>query len=116
MRDASSVIAPSPRSSIATPICDSSVRIVRTSLSRGTWVSASGSSVRSEAHRIGSAAFFAPETATVPASGRPPSMTSLSIPGCYCCWPPPRCAHSSGVSVVSDSAWTSSRMRSPSAA
>src|SRR5687767_13185262 len=38
----------------------------------------SGSLVSSAAHRIGSAAFFAPETSTSPSSGTPPSMISLS--------------------------------------
>ena len=41
--------------------------------------SSSGSGVSSAAHRIGSAAFLAPETRTSPSSGAPPSMTSLSI-------------------------------------
>jgi hypothetical protein len=36
------------------------------------------SAVRMAAARIGSAAFFAPEIATRPSSGRPPSMMSLS--------------------------------------
>ncbi len=38
-------------------------------MSRGTLESASGFSVRSAAHMIGSAAFFAPDTATSPSSG-----------------------------------------------
>src|SRR5215213_9641387 len=38
----------------------------------------SGSRVKSVAHRIGSAAFFAPEIGTSPSSLTPPSMISLS--------------------------------------
>ena len=149
--------------SCATPICFSSVRIVRTSLSCGTLVRRSGSGVSSAAQRIGSAAFFAPETAIAPASRAPPSMTSLSIALAGWRAAPPRrapsvsaanvsmpamlrrdaaardpaqprgrfgqsagerrrhccacrAAHSAGVSVLIDSAWISSRMRSPSAA
>src|SRR5437773_3309813 len=76
---ASSTIAlPSIRSLLA-PICESSVSIVRTSLRRGRLVSVSGSAVNSEAHKIGSAAFFAPDTRTSPRNGAPPSTTSLSI-------------------------------------
>ena len=52
---------------------------------------------------IGSAAFFAPEMRTSPASGAPPGIRSLSTLA--------RC--SSGVSVCIDSACISSRMRSP---
>src|SRR5688572_10465248 len=55
--------------------------MVRTSISRGTLSSSSGSSVSSAAHRIGSAAFFAPEMRTSPASGRPPVISSLSTRG-----------------------------------
>jgi len=78
MREASSTTSPGERSSIFTPICESSVRIVRTSLSRGTCVSVNGSDVSSDAQRIGSAAFLAPDTGISPRSRRPPSMTSLS--------------------------------------
>src|SRR5689334_20020255 len=49
------------------------------SFSRGTLVSVSGSAVSNDAQRIGSAAFFAPDTVTSPFSGSPPSMTSLSM-------------------------------------
>src|SRR5687768_8626437 len=52
--------------------------MVDTSMSRGTLERMSGFAVRSAAHMIGSAAFFAPETATSPRSGRPPVMRSLS--------------------------------------
>src|SRR6266545_5836894 len=79
MRVASSETDVGSRASIATPICESSVRIVRTSFSRGTFVSTSGSRASSDAHRIGSAAFLAPDTRTVPASGRPPAIRSLSM-------------------------------------
>ena len=72
MRAASSVdvvrLAPRRR---CTPICASSARIVRTSFSCGTLVSVSGSAVSSAAHRIGSAAFLAPETRTSPSSAAP---------------------------------------------
>src|SRR5438128_702156 len=53
--------------------------MVRTSCKRGTLVSVSGSGVSSAAHKIGSAAFFAPETRISPLSGALPSMTSLSM-------------------------------------
>src|SRR5688572_11960660 len=64
--------------STSTPIRASSRAMVETSMSRGTLESASGSSVSSAAHMIGSAAFFAPEMATSPSSGRPPLILSLS--------------------------------------
>ena len=51
--------------------------MVRTSMSRGTFSSASGASVSSAAHMIGSAAFFAPETRTSPASGRPARLAHV---------------------------------------
>src|SRR5207248_10891858 len=47
-------------------------------MSWGTLARRSGSAVRSAAHMIGSAAFFAPETRTSPSSGRPPRRRSLS--------------------------------------
>src|SRR5450755_826199 len=77
---ADSVSAPLS-ASICTPICESSERIVRTSLSCGRLSSISGSGVSSAAHRIGSAAFFAPEMATSPLSATPPSIASLSMLG-----------------------------------
>ena len=49
-----------------------------TSMRRGTRVSLSGFALRSAAHMIGSAAFFAPETRTSPCKARPPVMRSLS--------------------------------------
>src|SRR5881394_2172452 len=74
----SSATVPGSRVSIATPICASSVCIVRTSFRRGTLVRTSGSEVSSEAHNSGNAAFLAPETRTSPRSGTPPSMTRRS--------------------------------------
>src|SRR5882672_3842066 len=64
--------------SAETPICRRSLAMVRTSISCGTLVRRSGCELRSAAHMIGSAAFFAPETRTSPSSGRPPRMRSLS--------------------------------------
>src|SRR5512144_2941638 len=75
---ASSATVPGVAASIATPICASSRCVVRTSFSRATLSSTGGSSVNSDAHRIGSAAFFAPETRTSPSSRWPPSISSLS--------------------------------------
>src|SRR5262245_57552359 len=63
----------------STPICASSFDMVRTSMSRGRLVSLSGPSVSSAAHRIGSAAFFAPETRIAPSRRRPPRIFSLSM-------------------------------------
>src|SRR5687768_11396496 len=53
--------------------------MVAMSMRRGTLLSASGFAVSSAAHMIGRAAFFAPDTAISPSSGRPPLMRSLSI-------------------------------------
>src|ERR1700687_5467804 len=64
--------------SARTPICESSERMVRTSFSCGRFPSMSGSRVSSAAHRIGSAAFFAPEMETSPLSATPPSIARLS--------------------------------------
>src|SRR5678815_3000595 len=61
-----------------TPICDSSFAMVRTSIRRGTFASLSVRSVSSAAHRIGRAAFFAPETRISPSRVRPPVIFSLS--------------------------------------
>src|SRR5688500_656554 len=60
------------------PIWPSRFSIVVTSRRCGTFSTCSGSLVSSEAQRMGSAAFFAPETSTSPSSGTPPSMISLS--------------------------------------
>src|SRR5689334_25014107 len=46
---------------------------------RGTLDRRSGSALSSAAHMIGSAAVFAPDTATSPSSARPPRMRRLSI-------------------------------------
>jgi hypothetical protein len=54
--------------------------MVETSRRRGTLVMVSGFELRSAAHMMGSAAFFAPEMRTSPSSGRPPRILSLSIP------------------------------------
>src|SRR5436190_4366238 len=78
MRAACKVMRPSAGGSAATPIWRSSFAIVRVSMSCGTFDRRSGFSVRSAAHMIGSAAFFAPDTRTSPSSGRPPRMRSLS--------------------------------------
>src|SRR5262249_13338149 len=69
------------RSSIdtSTPIWASSRSMVLTSFSCGMLPRRSGSRVSRAAHMIGSAAFLAPEMRTSPASGTPPSMTSLSM-------------------------------------
>src|SRR5258705_3353110 len=80
IRRASSVTAPGVRVSSVTPICASSLSIVSTSLSRGTLVSVRGSDDSSAAHRIGNAAFLAPDTTTSPLSACPPSINSLSMP------------------------------------
>src|SRR5882672_5067039 len=69
---------PSAGGSAATPIWRRSLAMVRTSISCGTLERRSGCALRSAAHMIGSAAFFAPETRTSPSSGRPPRMRSLS--------------------------------------
>src|SRR6185295_19638765 len=79
MRDASRLTVPATRVSKTTPICESSDCIVRTSFSRGTLVSVSGSGVSNAAHRIGSAAFLAPDARTSPESAYPPSIVSLSM-------------------------------------
>src|SRR3981189_3493900 len=64
--------------STPTPIWPRSFAMVATSISCGTFESASGRALRSAAHMIGSAAFFAPEILTSPSSLRPPEMRSLS--------------------------------------
>src|SRR5205807_3767153 len=77
-RAACSVMRPSAGGSAATPIWRRSFAIVRVSMRCSTFDRRSGLSVRSAAHMIGSAAFFAPETRTSPSSERPPWMRSLS--------------------------------------
>ena len=66
--DASSDTRPSPLS-MRTPIWPSSFSIVRTSCKSGTFSRCTGSALSRLAHRIGNAAFFAPETTTSPDSG-----------------------------------------------
>src|SRR6266446_534411 len=78
MRVACSVMRPSAGGSAATPIWRSSFAMVRTSMSCGTFDSRKGCDVRSAAHMIGRAAFFAPETRSSPSRDRPPRMRSLS--------------------------------------
>ena len=68
-----------PRALTATPRVRSSLSIVATSCSRGTFDSCTRSLVSSAAHSSGRAAFLAPEIATSPSSRRPPRMRSLSI-------------------------------------
>src|SRR6185503_15495122 len=72
-------LAFSSERSTSTPIWARSRVIVETSISRGTFDNRSGCSVRSAAHMIGSAAFFAPEMRTSPSRRRPPRIFSLSI-------------------------------------
>src|ERR1700752_640929 len=78
MLAACSTILPSTGGSAVAPICRKSFALVRTSIRCGTVSRRSGSRVRSAAHMIGSAAFFAPEILSSPSSGRPPRMRSLS--------------------------------------
>src|SRR5690606_16811736 len=54
-------------------------RLVAMSRRTGTFSNVSVSAVRRLAHRIGRAAFFAPEMETSPCSRLPPRMSSLSI-------------------------------------
>ena len=64
---------------VRTPMLPSSLSVVEMSLSRGTLVRRTESAVSSPAQRIGSAAFFAPETLISPRSGVPPTIRNLSI-------------------------------------
>ena len=59
-----------PSRSAATPICFSSFSVVATSCSCGTLSTINSSAVNSDAARIGSAAFLAPETVISPARRR----------------------------------------------
>src|SRR5437763_8088144 len=70
-----------PRQSTRTPRSRSSASIDSTSRIRGTLRSTTSSSVRTEAARMGSAAFLLPAGTTVPDSGAPPSMTNFSMRG-----------------------------------
>src|SRR5919106_3633422 len=70
--------APLPSGRTSTPRSAASASIVSTSRIAGTFVSVTGSSVRSAAATIGSAAFLLPAARIAPSSGRPPSMTKDS--------------------------------------
>src|SRR5919109_1920448 len=71
--------APSPAARTSTPRSATSASMVSTSRIAGTFVSVTGSSVRSAAATIGRAAFLFPAARIDPSSGRPPSMTKDSI-------------------------------------
>ncbi|CFN70142.1 Uncharacterised protein [Bordetella pertussis] len=73
------VTVPSPARSARTPMRPSRRSVVEVSFSCGTLPSTSGSAVSRLAHRMGRAAFLAPETVTSPRRGEPPVMRSLSI-------------------------------------
>jgi hypothetical protein len=68
-----------PIQSTSAPRSARSASIVSTSRMRGTFTSSTGSSVRTDAARIGSAPFLFPAARTVPSSGTPPSMTKDSV-------------------------------------
>ena len=69
-RDAASTLEPKARNASS---------ITRTSEMSGTFVSVTGSAVKSEAAIIGSAAFLLPETRCVPETVRRPWMTKCDI-------------------------------------
>ena len=62
----------------STPICPIRRSMVEMSLRCGTLENRTGSATSRLEQRIGSAAFFAPEMATSPTSGVPPSINNLS--------------------------------------
>src|SRR6185312_7073413 len=68
-----------PEARAFTPMRSRSFTMVRTSFRSGTLPIFTGPAVRSEAARIGSAAFFAPATRTSPDNGAPPRMDSFCI-------------------------------------
>src|SRR3954452_5428852 len=70
---------PSSRRVASTPMLRSSLSMVLTSCSCGTFSSVTGSAVRRAAHSSGSAAFLAPEMRTSPWRRRPPRISNLSI-------------------------------------
>src|SRR3954471_7622649 len=70
---------PSSRRVASTPMLRSSLSMVLTSCSCGTFSSVTGSAVSSAAHSSGSAAFLAPEMRTSPWRRRPPRISNLSI-------------------------------------
>src|SRR5690606_28056773 len=71
------ISSPSPHTS--TPIRFRSFTVVATSFSRGTLRRRTRPSARSAAASSGNAAFFAPDTRTLPFSGDPPEISNLSI-------------------------------------
>src|SRR5574343_88738 len=64
-----------------TPISPNRRSMVEISLRCGTLVKCTGSAVSREAHRMGRAAFLAPDMATSPERALPPSINSLSTLG-----------------------------------
>ena len=92
--------------------------MVPTSFRSGRFETRTGDSERRAAANAGSAAFFAPATRISPESGAPPWMESfcLGFQAPEGAVSGQRAAHSSGDRVCMDSAWISSRIRSPSAA
>ena len=92
---------------MTTPICASSDAHRAHVVEFGTLSSMSGSGVSSAAHRIGSAAFFAPETRTSPVERNAALDRELVHDLRFQPGAAPimrRCAHSAGVSVCIDSA------------
>jgi type II secretory pathway component PulF len=65
--------------SILRPVVSSSLSIVRTSCRRGTLYRCRSPAVSRPAHRMGSAAFLAPEIAMSPCRRLPPTIWSLSM-------------------------------------
>ncbi|MNY04170.1 hypothetical protein D3C86_1368290 [compost metagenome] len=130
LMSAAASVAVAPSMSARVPIWRSSLSIVRVSCRFGTLSMVMASAVSRLAHRIGSAAFLAPETRISPLSGPLPSIWNLSMLCRYSLCSvrrrdasrdghqaaPDPAFHSAGVSVFIDSAWISARMRSPSAA
>ena len=105
------------RRSTATPMLRSSLSMVATSCRRGTLCSVTGSAVSSAAHRSAAPRSWRRRCATSPREAAAAADQQFvhdesSCPAAFRCgsWP---AAHSSGVSVFIDSAWISSRMRSP---
>jgi hypothetical protein len=78
MREASSVTVPGASPEIATPIPARSLFIVRMSATGGRRSRATGRSARSAAATAGRAAFFAPETASVPERRQGPETRKAS--------------------------------------
>src|SRR5450830_261375 len=83
---ASSLSIPLPRRVVTpfscvtlTPIWRSNLNMVLTSCNDGTLCNTNSSDVRSAAHKIGNAAFFAPEIRISPFRRVPPVISNLSI-------------------------------------